>query len=122
MLHTIRHVINDDEKFRQILRGLNKDFYHSVVTTKQIEDYISKNSGINFSKVFDQYLRDTRIPTLAQKVSGGKISYRWINVVAGFDMPVKANIDDKEIMIYPTTDWKSVKGKTLKVDRNFYVN
>ena len=122
MLHTIRHVINDDEKFRQILRGLNKDFYHSVVTTKQVEDYISKNSGINFSKVFDQYLRDTRIPTLAQKVSGGKISYRWTNVVAGFDMPVKANIDDKETMIYPTTDWKSVKGKTLKVDRNFYVN
>lgn len=40
MIHTIRQVINDDEKFRQILRGLNKTFYHQTVTTKQVEDYI----------------------------------------------------------------------------------
>ena len=55
MLHTIRQVINDDEKFRQILRGLNKDFYHQTVTTKQIEDYINLKSGIDFSSVFNQY-------------------------------------------------------------------
>ena len=47
-IHTIRTVINDDEKFRQILRGLGKDFYHQTVTTKQIEDYISKNLALIF--------------------------------------------------------------------------
>ena len=57
MLHTIRTAINDDEKFRQILRGIGKDFYHQTVTTQQIENYISEKSGINFSTVFDQYLR-----------------------------------------------------------------
>ncbi len=40
MLHTLRQLIEDDEKWRQILRGLNKTFYHQTVTTKQIEDYI----------------------------------------------------------------------------------
>ena len=53
MLHTIRQVINDDEKFRQILRGLNKDFGLKTVTTEQVENYISKKSKQNFNKVFD---------------------------------------------------------------------
>lgn len=44
MIHTIRQVINDDAKFKAILRGMNKTFYHQTVTTKQIEDYISKES------------------------------------------------------------------------------
>ncbi len=28
LVHTIRQIINDDEKFRVLLRSLNKDFYH----------------------------------------------------------------------------------------------
>jgi aminopeptidase N len=48
MIHTIRQVINNDEKFRQILRGLNKDFYHQTVTTEEIENYISKNQELIF--------------------------------------------------------------------------
>ena len=46
--------MDDDEKFRQILRGLNKVFWHQTVTTKQVEDYVSKQAGIDFSKVFEQ--------------------------------------------------------------------
>lgn len=121
MLHTIRQVINDDEKFRQILRGLNKDFYHQTVTTEQIENYISDKSGINFSKVFDQYLRNTEIPKFVSTTSKGVISYRWENAIAGFDMPVKVTIDGVEKFISPTLDWKKIKGKSIKVDRNFYV-
>lgn len=121
MLHTIRHIIGDDEKFRGILRGLNADFYHQTVTSADVERYISEKAGIDLSKVFDQYLRDIRIPKLATKVQGGKVSYRWENVVAGFDMPVKVAVDGKEQVLYPTTSWKSVKGKTLVADRNFYI-
>lgn len=33
MIHTIRQLINDDEKFRMILRGLNEKFNHATVTT-----------------------------------------------------------------------------------------
>jgi hypothetical protein len=56
MIHSIRHAMNDDKKFRAILRGLNKTFWHKTVTTKEIEDYIIKQAGFNFQKVFDQYL------------------------------------------------------------------
>lgn len=121
MLHTIRHIIGDDEKFRQILRGLNSDFYHKTVTSADVEKYISEKAGRNLARVFDQYLRDVRIPKLATTVKGSKISYRWENVIEGFDMPVKVAIDGKEQLLYPTTTWKSVKGKALIANRNFYI-
>jgi aminopeptidase N len=125
MLHTIRQVINDDEKFRAILRGLNSKFYHSVVTTKQIESYISEQSGKDLSKIFDQYLRTTKIPELEYKFTGDNMYYRWSNCVQGFDMPVKLDgIDD---WLKATTEWKTTavtEGMLkdgLKIDRNFYI-
>ncbi len=125
MLHTIRQVINDDEKFRMILRGLNKTFYHQTVTTKQIEDYIIKNSGKDLSKVFDQYLRTIMIPTLEYKIENGILSYRWTNVVKGFNMPLKIRSSINQFsFIYPTENFKQVKYsyKKLNVDDNFYIN
>jgi aminopeptidase N len=118
ILHTIRQVINDDEKFREILRGLNSDFYHQTVTTKQIEDYISKKSSYDFSKVFDQYLRTTQVPTLEFKGD----SYRWTNCVTGFQMKVKLK-NGKWLM--PATAWKKLTKEEVKggldVDPNFYI-
>jgi aminopeptidase N len=38
--------------------------YHQTVTTKQIEDYLSQEVGIDLSSFFNQYLRIPRIPTL----------------------------------------------------------
>ncbi|MCE6988320.1 M1 family metallopeptidase [Dyadobacter sp. CY323] len=125
MLHTIRQIVNDDEKWRQILRGLNKTFYHQTVDGSQIEAYVSEKAGRNISKVFDQYLRDTRIPVLEYAFGSKSLQYRWANVVEGFDMPVKVKIGSgKDEFLYPTTEWKVLKtkvGKTLSVDPNFYV-
>lgn len=125
MLHTIRQIVNDDEKWRQILRGLNKTFYHQTVDAGQIENYLSEQSGRNISKVFDQYLRDTRIPVLEYSFGGKAMQYRWTNVVDGFDMPVKIKVGaGQEQFVFPTTNWKTmkVKGeKTMNIDRNFYV-
>jgi len=125
MLHTIRQVIDDDEKFRAILRGLNSKFYHSVVTTKQIETYMSEQSGKDLSKIFDQYLRTTMIPVLEYKFTGDNMYYRWSNCVQGFNMPVKLDgIDD---WLKATTEWKTVASTEgmlkdgLKIDRNFYI-
>ena len=124
MLHTIRQIINDDEKFRMILRGLNKTFYHKTVTSKQVEDYINKNSGIDFSKVFDQYLRTIMIPTLEYKIQKGNLFYRWTNCVKGFNMPVKIMLlKNQYSFIYPTEIFKQIKinDKDLKADDNFYI-
>ncbi len=125
MLHTLRQIVNDDEKWRQVLRGLNKTFYHQTVTTRQIEDFVSQSSGKNFSKVFDQYLRDIRVPALEYKIENGRLSYRWGNCIEGFDMPVKVSVDNGPMdFIYPATSWKTLDKSNVSdiaLDNNFYV-
>lgn len=123
MLHTLRQLIEDDEKWRSILRGLNKEFYHKTVTTKEIEDYISEQSKIDLTEFFNQYLRDTRIPTLEYSIDNKEFKYRYIDIVKGFDMPVRLKIDGKDKWIQPKASWQTlqVKASKIDIDPNFYV-
>lgn len=121
MLHTIRQIINDDEKFRQILRGLNKDFYHQTVTTKQVEDYINQKSGIDFSTVFDQYLRTIKIPVLEYSQNGKELKFRYSNTVSNLKLPLRIN---SEQVISPTEKWQTIQLKTatpVEFNPNYYV-
>jgi aminopeptidase N len=125
MLHTLRQIVNDDEKWRAILRGLNEDFYHKVVRGSQIEDYLSEKTGINLKPVFDQYLRDTRIPVFEFYVKGNELTFRWTNCVNGFDMPLKIWVSGKETLINPRTMFNTIKlngeNEEIKIDPEFYV-
>jgi len=126
MLHTIRQIVNDDEKWRSILIGLNKDFWHQSVTTQQVESYISEHAGIDLSKVFDQYLRTTQIPLLRYKIDGSTLSFKYEKVVSGFAMPIRVLINGKPVSIAPTESVQTMTSpeaiKTFEVDRNFYVD
>lgn len=126
MLHTIRQIINDDEKWRSILLGMNKEFYHQTVNTQQIENYISKHIGLDLEPFFTQYLRGTKIPVLEYKVENGQLSYRWSNIVDNFSIPVKVSINAKEQWIKPSNDWKKYESGTnvtsFSVDQNFYID
>ncbi len=124
MLHTIRTVINNDGLFRDILRGLNATFYHKTVTTKQVEDFMSRKAGIDLSKIFDQYLRTTKIPQLEYRYEGDEVSYRWTNCVPGFSMPVYLGTANA-FLLQPTTDWQKTKlpaGTSVEaINPNYYV-
>jgi len=125
LMHTIRQIINDDEKFREILRGLTSAFYHKTVDSKDIENYISKSSGINFSKVFDQYLRRANLPVLEYKMQGDNLSYHWADCVDGFNMPIRLSASKE--WLKPTTEWQSTTvteelQKNFEIDKNFYIN
>lgn len=126
MLHTIRQIINNDNVWREILRGLNKQFYHGIAETAQIEDYISEKSGKNLTKVFDQYLRDIRIPSFEYFIKDNEMQYRWGNTVEGFDMPIKVFINEKVVWLSPNNQWQKLSleanSNTVEVDTNFYVS
>ena len=123
LLHTIRQLANDDELWRQTLRGLNKEFYHSTVTTGEIEKYISKSIGLDLSKVFDQYLRDYNVPVFEYEITNGILMYRWNNVIDGFDMPLEVIIDGENTLLYPTLEFKRIPIKNLyiNVDDDYYI-
>lgn len=125
MLHTIRQLVNNDKKWRQILRGLNSTFYHQTVTTKQIEDYLCKQTGIDLSLIFNQYLRDVRVPKLEYSVKNKQLLYRWTNTMQGFNMPLKITLNGKDELLQPENQWKTIplSNNELKlvIDPNFYV-
>ncbi len=126
MLHTLRQIIDDDKKWREILRGLNKTFYHQTVTSKQIEDYISEKAGRNLKPFFDQYLRDVKIPALEYYIKDKHLYVRWNNVVQDFDMPVRVYLGEEAKWVNPTVNWSRISVSSnetqLTVDRNFYVS
>ena len=123
LLHTIRQIVNDDELWRETLRGLNKEFYHKTVTTDEIEKYISKTVNYDLSSVFDQYLRDIRIPTLEYKIEDNRMFYRWTNVIDGFNMPIEIKINNKSKLIYPSEkfDFLKLKENSIEFDEDYYV-
>mgnify|MGYP001149402463 CR=1 FL=1 len=124
MIHTLRQLVKGDEQWRQILRGLNKTFYHQTVTTQEIETYISNESGLDLTAFFNQYLRDIRIPTLEYSIENNELSYRWINVVENFKMPVEIEIDQEKKKLYPTEEWQKMPINTdqIVLDRDYYVD
>jgi aminopeptidase N len=131
MLQTIRHSIDDDEKFRHILRGLTKTFYHQTVTTLQIQEYISQHSGFDYSKVFQQYLTTTQIPEFDFYLSADnkEVHFRYSNCINGFNLPLVLKNDASKIRIIPTENWQSIHLKEneselfdpLKIEDQYYI-
>lgn len=129
MLHMIRQILGDTA-YRGLLHGLNRDFYHKTVTTQQVEAYISKYAGKDLSRIFDQYLRTTKVPVLEYKLnSNTMLSYHWTNCVKGFNMPVRVSVSGQaEQWISPTEEWQTLSLKVqpgsdanFSVNRNFYI-
>lgn len=121
MLHTLRQVVNNDEKWRQLLRGLNTDFYHQTVTTADVERYIGSFLEMDLSPFFEQYLRTNHVPQLETVKKGNKIRYRWTNCVEGFHMPIDVSTGKKRIRLYPSPTIQTIKAKSMLIDENYYV-
>jgi aminopeptidase N len=131
MINIIRNTINDDRKFREILRGLNSTFYHQTVTTQEVENYISNESNFNFRPVFDQYLRTTRIPILEYSIAKNKkkISFRWTNCVDGFNLPLVLRNGNRAFLLKPTKVWRTNSSAKIvsifnpsAVENNYYLH
>ena len=130
MLHTIRQLVGDDERWRATLRGLQAHYRHQVVTGAQVERYMSQRLGLDLAPVFDQYLRTTQVPVLEYRVDGDSLAYHWTNVVPGFAMPVRATIAGRPgTRLTPTAAWQRTAGPTstdagvppLRVADDYYV-
>jgi aminopeptidase N len=102
ILNTVRTIINDDEKWRSILRGLNKEFYHKTVTYDDIIGYINKESGMDFTSFFDQYLHHNNLPILEFHTFNGKLYASWTSCVPDFKMPVKIRVKGGEYKFVTT--------------------
>ena len=125
ILHTLRQLLEDDTKWRNILRGLNSQFRHKTVSSKQVEDYISEKSGIDLTEFWQQYLRTVMIPKLEYKLEGKEVRFRYTEIIEKFDMPVMVLVNGKDEWIFPKAEWsnKSFDApiETFSVKPDFYI-
>jgi aminopeptidase N len=128
MLHTIRQIVGNDSTWKKILRGINRDFRHQIVTADQVEQYIIEQSGKDLDDLFDQYLHYANIPVFQYYIDDiDRLHYRWKADVPHFNMPLKiAEGEENYYFIYPVSDrWKTTnlkEGKNFRTDPNFYIN
>ncbi|HLP37628.1 M1 family metallopeptidase [Lacibacter sp.] len=132
MLHSIRHSLNNDSLFRKILRGLNKVFYHQVVTSRQVQEYISQKAGFNFKQVFAQYLTTTQIPRLEFYFTekDDRLHFRYTNCVKGFNLPIVLKSKTETVKLFPEDRWKEITlspalkvlFQTGEIQKLYYVN
>jgi aminopeptidase N len=130
MIHTLRTMMQNDTLFRQILRGLNKTFYHQTVTTEQVENYLAEKTGFGqkLQPFFNQYLRTTKIPVVEWKIKSGQLSARLTNCVEGLTMRVWMPTDtNKGQWKWITHEWTSLPTQLSEVkseiewNKNLYV-
>jgi len=129
MLHMIRQIVDNDSTWKNILRGIQKEFYHQTVSADQVEQYIIEKSGKDLDDVFDQYLHYASIPTFQYYIKNNVLHYRWKADIPQFDMPLEVTLDDTGYrMIYPTSErWKRVELELsdlsdFSLDIDYYVN
>ena len=126
ILNTVRQILNDDERWRQTLRGIGTTFYHQTVTTEQIETYMAEKTGLELQSFFNQYLRTFQIPIFEYHTEEGKLIYRWGETLEGFNMPIDLKIDDEAVRLMPTTSWQAYPlaqrtAPALEIDPNYYI-
>jgi aminopeptidase N len=109
MLNTIRHIINNDEKWWKIILDYSNTFKHKIIDTETVITYFNQQSGMDLTPIFNQYLRFASIPTLDLKIENNYLSYRWKAFEPNFTMPIDIIIKGVKTRIQPTTTWTQSK-------------
>lgn len=121
LVHMIRTIIDNDQKWREVLRGLNSTFGLKTTSTEEVLNFINSAAEKDFGKIFDQYLRFADLPVLEYKTKGNQVSYRWVADVPDFDMPLRILNGKQHQWIYPGAEWKTLKSTSfIPDDDNFY--
>ena len=113
MLNTIRHIINDDTLWWKLLYTYTETYKKQIIDTPTVLAFFNKETGLDFTKVFEQYLTTTKIPKLVLDKQGKTLKFYWENCVDQFNMPVAIMIKGKEIRLHPTTN-----SQELTIDEN----
>lgn len=128
LVHMVRNILGNDVRFKEMLREMNRRYYHSIVTSAEIEAFMDTYTDHDLRPMFDQYLRSRKVPTLEWGVAKNKLYVRFENSIDGFHMPVRLFVDGQDVGLHVVrSDWQvlpvKVGGKSaVSVDRNWYVN
>jgi aminopeptidase N len=115
-LHTLRSVVNDDERWWRLIREFYQRFKYQNVLTEDVVRFFNIELRQDLTPMFDQYLRRTELPTLevAFDDKASTMAYRWRADERGFAMPIRAGDPENWLTLRPTTDWQLMKAPMRK--------
>jgi aminopeptidase N len=104
-------VVNDDKRWFKLIHDVYQEFKYRNIMTEDMVRFVNRETGMNLTPVFDQYLRHTAIPSLELKFDNSTqtVSYRWNTDERDFAMPVRVGKRGAWQIITPTTEWQSMK-------------
>ncbi len=103
-MHTLRHVVNNDNLWWDTIKTFAKEYAKSNVNTKDFISHVENKTKMRLNYFFDQYFFDKRVPTLQYFQAGNKFHYRWADTVSDFAMPINIEINGQEKRIIPKTE------------------
>lgn len=115
MLNTIRHIVNDDSKWWKLILKYSETFKKQIVTHDQVVDFFNKESGINLTPIFNQYLKYTSIPQLEIRKNENSFELRWKTEEPNFAMPIDLEIKGKKVRVNGTNEWTKIEAKVKSV-------
>lgn len=107
MLNTLRHIVNDDEKWWRILRTYTDRFRHQIIDTPTVIRFFNEQTGLQLDPVFEQYLFFKNLPELQVRKVDNHFQHRWKIDVAGFKMPFEYSIEGVLFRGNATNEWKT---------------
>ena len=128
LLNTLRHIVNDDAKWWQLLLKYAATFKHKIIDTETVVAFFNTETGMDLTPVFNQYLRHAAIPKLEMRKTKRKLAFRWNVDETPFNMAVDIKIKGTKTRVYPTTTWTTSKFKINKLDdvevltNDFFIN
>lgn len=127
-INTLRHIVNNDDKWWKTLLKYSETFRHKIIDTETVVSFFNKETGMELTPIFNQYLRQAAIPVLELKKTKGKLAIRWKADEAKFNMPVDIRINGNKKRIYPVAVWKTTKFKIKSLKKvevlsdDFYID
>lgn len=106
MLNSIRHTINNDKKWWEILNRFATNYKKQIIDTETVVNFFNLESKLDLTPIFNQYLRYKNLPKLEIKKINNKVHYRWQTDVVNFYMPVDIKFKTKTIRLKPNNNWQ----------------
>jgi len=124
ILNTLRSIVNDDEVWRNLFRGMNEHFYHQTINSSDLEKYIAEYLKMDLDGFFNQYLRHASLPIFEYFYRDGNLFYRWDNTISEFNMPVDIQFEGEgALRLFPEVNWKNkeLPETAFEVDPNYLI-
>ncbi|MFN4122517.1 MAG: M1 family metallopeptidase [Flavobacteriales bacterium] len=111
-ISNLEHIIRRNTSWEVFLKSFAQENKHKNIETRDVITQFSQAAGFDLNHIFEQFLYYTNLPILEYHFESFEknewiLHYRWNADVAKFNMPVTAQINDRNEWFYPGAEWKT---------------